>query len=706
MAIKAYNYRFNQNDAVPITAYNPNKTNIGSLMRFYSGPNPEDRYVGPARISLARPMEQSVAIPGSWVSVIRFSNTINWVFLADGATATVTRRTNMYEHNTVSGEFIWKGFVTVNYIPAGNKTVRGERVIRDLYSVGTVNVSGTSVTGSGAWRTAGMCVGNRIGFGSTDPSQITTWHEISSINSDTSITLTASAGNLTNVPYVIEDLRIVQMITNSTTTNGGLFVTKGLRIELFNNTGTAILGAGTVDNTRASYWLGDFETQQNIVGYGVAIDDRSSWTDQRVYVINATAAANSRIFVYNIRTPLNNLVSGRSTEAYVLSTGNQATTGNITASNNGILATAGHGPGNGIKSFYWVTASRVYRTDISSLSEGSTTFQTDVMTEVPPGGTSTYAATATFSSVLYAASIDKFVILNTGATGNRSYCTEYNTTSNPFAHIFLSDSKQLDQSTADSSSVVHPTINTSTFSGYEESGILYLIRATILATTNQLYTLPIGAHQTYAFQNNQLIITPKFNVSSAVRLYEMNVNNIRRLGSDTFAMATEPFRIFYRTSGIDDNTGTWTQMNDANNLEGVSANEIQFAFSFRILGTSCIPARLVSMTLVYEDMTTDSRYIPSVSLSSIPNRVFAYRQTGLFIGNIPALRIRLYNADTGVLVIDDNTSAQAFGNFQYSENNGATWLFFDPTKNALGNYIRYSATSLPAGVKIKALLTL
>jgi hypothetical protein len=705
MAVKAHHYIFNESDSVSISDYNPNKTNVGSLFRFYNGNQPGEKFMGPSKISMARPMEQSVSISGAVISVIKFNETINWVFLSEGSTAAVTRRTNMYEHNIITGDFVWKGFVTINYPLGGNKSVRGEEVLRELYSVGTVNVSGTSVTGSAEWLSSGMCVGNRIGFGSTDPSQITQWYEIGTVNSNTSLTITSSAGTLSNVPYVIEDLRIVQIITNSLAANGGLFVIKGLRVELFNNAGTTIPSAINVDNIRATYWLADFEVQQNTLGYGVAIDQKSSWTNQKAYVINATAVANSRIFVYNIRAALNTLVNGKSLDGYVLSTGNQTTVGNISSNNNGILATVNHGPGSGIKSFYWVTASRVYRSDVNTITEGSVSFQSDVMTEVPPGGPTTYAVTGTFSNIVYIPGIDKFVIFNTGSSGNRSYCTEYNTTGDPYLHIFLSDTKQLDQALADPSSVIHPTINLNPFYGYEKSGILYMIRVSTVLANNQLYTIPIGAHQSYAFQTNEMVITPKFDVSSAVKLYELSVNNIKRLGSDSFAMTPEPYRVFYRTSGINDNTGAWTPMNDANSLSGIIAGEIQFAFTFRILGISCIPARIVSMSLIYEDMSTDGKYTPSLSFSSITNRIFAYRQSGVFDGEIPTMRIRLYNAETGVIVIDDYTDVSAFGYFECSENNGISWGSFDATKNVVGNYIRYTANSLPAGVKIRALLT-
>jgi hypothetical protein len=52
------------------------------------------------------------------------------------------------------------------------------------------------------------------------------------------------------------------------------------------------------------------------------------------------------------------------------------------------------------------------------------------------GGANTYAATAGFALVEIASGIDRLVIMTTGAAGVRSYVTQFNTTSNPFDHIF------------------------------------------------------------------------------------------------------------------------------------------------------------------------------------------------------------------------------------------------------------------------------
>jgi len=288
--IRAINYNF-QGSLNPITSYDPDMLNVGSVIRRYSGNNPEDNFIGPAIIGLARPMEASTAIPSVFPHVHVIDENKDLIFLCDNAAAAVTRRIVLYEHNKVTSEYTWKGFITLTYPIAGNKTIRGFRVVREFYTDGTVSVSGTTVTGVGTlWDTSRLSVGSRIGFGSTDSSQITTWYEITDINSDTSITIDSSTTFSAGTPYVIEDLMVVTSVTNATLANGGLFVTKGLRIELFTPSGTTIDAATTIDRQRAVYWLADASVVTNTTAASAAIEDRTSWVEQNVYVLNTVGA--------------------------------------------------------------------------------------------------------------------------------------------------------------------------------------------------------------------------------------------------------------------------------------------------------------------------------------------------------------------------------------------------------------------------------
>lgn len=702
--IKAINYKFNGGTAstTPITSYDQTKINLGSLMRIYTGPNNNDKYIGPMKIGMARPMEASTAIPGIYPHAIQYSDTIDWVFLFDNATAAATRRVVLYEYAKETSVFSWIGFVTLTYPPNTNHTIRGGRVVRELYTTGTVDVSGTSVTGSGTtWSSDNICAGSRIGFGSVDPTQITTWYEISSIGSNTSITLTSSAGTISaGTSYVIEDIIILTTTTNATSTNGGLFIAKGIRYENFVSQLT-ISAAASTDRVRAVYWIADAATVINTASAGCAIGPKTSWTQQLAYVIDT----NRRVYVYNFRKSLT-LSSGKDTTGTLITTGilGSAFTGTLSQTNNGRIGTLSHGPGNGIESLYFVTTTRVYRASISNITAGNTSWTSDIMVEIPPGGANTYTATSALTSVEVSDQIDRLVLTSTGASGVRSYVTKYNTVSDPFDHIFLNDDKQLDQSSADSGSVPHPAILASPFSVWSEGGILYLSRVGTTAAVVQLYSLPIAAHRYYADITNQRIITPKFDISDSSVLYNVFTSAIDELGDDTFSLPTEPYGVWYRTTGISDNSGSWTELDQTGDLSGVSGTEIQFSFTFKILGTTCVPARLTSICLVYEDNNTDSHYEPSLSESSILNRIFAYRQGTAWGSNIPNMRIRMWNASTGSLLIDDTVSSSLYGEWEYSTD-GSTWNPWDNTQDSVGYYIRYTADSLPDGSRVRALLT-
>lgn len=702
MATKAINFKFT-GLTTPISSYDESKTNLGSLIKQYTGPLSTDKYAGPMKIGMGRPMEQSTAIACAYPHVIPFSSTIDWVFLSDNVTAAATRRIVLYEYDKNTSIFNWKGFITLTYPTATTHTIKGLRVSRELYTTGTVNVSGTAVTGSGsAWQSSRLSIGSRIGFGSTDPTQISTWYEISAIGSDTGITLSTSAGTISaGTSYVIEDIIIITTTVNATATNGGLFITKGIRPEIFITTGTAIPAATTVDNIRAVYWLADASTVTNTIPCGTSLDDKVSWTDQSVYVLDVTGP---KIYVYNFRAALT-LTAGKSTTTNTIKTGNQAVTGTISQTNNGRVGILSHGPGSGVKSLYFVTTTRVYRSDLTAITASSTSWQSDTMVEVPPGGTSTYLAGSGMTSCEISSGIDRLIISTSGAAGIRSYVTKYNTISDPFDHIFLNDDKQQDQSLSDAGGVAHPAILASAFSFWSENGILYLIRTGTTAALNQLYTLPIGAHWFYALTNSELLITPKFDISDSSKLYNLYVNSVNKLGTDTFSLPTEPYRIYYRTSGISDNTGNWNLLDDSGDLSGISGTNIQFAISFKILGTTCIPARIMGLSLIYEDLSTDGKYQPSVANSNIALNQFAYRQSILWGSNIPNMRIRLYNATTDVLILDDTILSSSFGTWEYSDDNGSTWNTWLDTADVVGNYIRYTATSLPGGVRVKALLT-
>jgi hypothetical protein len=692
----------------PYTAYDSTKTTLGALIQQRTGAGALDKFAGPMPLGLARPMEASTAITVAFPHVISISSTIDWVFLAENSAAAATRRIVLYTYNKTTSLFTWNGFITLTYPTATTHQIRGFRMVRELYTVGSASASGTAVTGSGtAWLASNLCVGSRIGFGSTDPNAITTWYEISAIGSDTSITLTASAGTISLGSYVIEDLRCLTSTTNATATNGGVFVAKGLRYENFAAGGLTIPAATTVDNIRAVYWTADAATLTNTIACGLAIGARTSWTNQPIYVIDGTTTT-CRVYVYNIRASLGSLASGRSISAFTLVTGAQTPVGTVSQLNNGRVDTLSHGPGSGVESLYFVTTTRIYRAAISAITSGNLTWQNDAMVEVPPGSTTTFGATSALSSVEVSSGIDRLIVTTTGAAGVRSYVTQYNTISTPMDHIFLVDTKQQDQSTASPNIAPHPNILATSFSVWSEGGIAYLCRNGTAAATNIVYTLPLGAHWTYAGGTiSQRLVSPSLATPNATKFLRAYMSEAHGFGDSELGVPTEAVRMYYRTAGISDNSGSWTLINDAGDLSGaIAATEIQLMLEFKILGLTCLPSRVYNVGVIYEDDTTLSNYQPSVGQSSTADKRFAWRFASAFGGTVPRLRVRLFDAVSGGLLADDDSVTQS-GSWQKSTDGGSTWGAYNTTDKANETtYIRFTPASLADNIRVRSLLTL
>jgi hypothetical protein len=235
--------------------YDTVSTLVGQYILARSGPNPEDNNVGPLTSSVFRPYEISTAAQSMGImDVVDLGNGTFWIFSGDSGTDNRIHLT-VYTGGLIDPlnngdrytkeEFNYKGYVS--FTTPTTSTFTGLRAVRTLYTNGTVGVNATTgvVTGSstlfngtgGATPAAGGAgVGARIGFGSSDPNAITTWYEIASISSDTSLNLvstTLPATVLSGSEYVIEEIRIYFTSVCNTATDGGLRVIKGLNFMDF-----------------------------------------------------------------------------------------------------------------------------------------------------------------------------------------------------------------------------------------------------------------------------------------------------------------------------------------------------------------------------------------------------------------------------------------------------------------------------------------
>lgn len=438
------------------------------------------------------------------------------------------------------------------------------------------------------------------------------------------------------------------------------------------------------------------------INMGIAQDDMASYTEHDLYVLNSDNATTTRIHKFNIRAALTT-TAGISTSAWSFKTLGAATVGTVQQVNNGRVFSVNHGSASGIKSLYFVTATRVYRCPISSITGGSSSWLADSMIENPPGTVTTNLGTSAFLQVDYSSTLDRLLISSTLAGRHGTYVTPYNPASPQFEKLFgqINNRTKLTTSAAGS---VDGIFSPAALTMWTEDGMLFAMPNITTTGLNWLAVLPVGADAYYAATSNQKIITPKLPTPNATSLYRAYVHTNHYTGDYNLGYTPEPIRLFYRTSGIDDNSGAWTETISGDLTTITPSDYIQFMVYIDVLGEFCVPRKIYSICCVYEDGSQDSHYEPSLTYSSAQNRQFAWRQITTWGSSIPNLRLQLFNVANGFSVLDDDITSSSSGTWEYSTD-AVTWLSWNSAQDVIGNYIRYTATTLPNNITVRALIT-
>ena len=776
--------------------YDSTKTMISSFMRQYTGPNATDKFISAAPGAMSNNIEAGAAGAFFMPHVYQWSDNIFWIFMASLATAAVTRNIGLYEFNKSTGSIIWKGFIQLQGVTIpGNKTIRGLRSFVYKHITGDVSTSGNSTTINGngtGFQSERIAVGARIGFGTTDPTQVTTWYDITGIIDDTTLTISGSGVNLSpNTSYIIEEIRVAVLVTNVSIQLAGMHLIKGLNFNTFTPSGTIVPEATTVDNIRASYLLKDsiingsyfstatitiaspgvitvnnhglnvgdpvsFTTTGTLptglvantiyyvtatslttntftlsatlggvpintsgsqggthtlfsgsyfAGAGLGSDDMLDNTTHNMYLLNVDNATNIRAHKFNLRAPLT-ITGGVSVSAYEYKTGTNTVTGTISQLNNGRVFALNHGPFSGIKCLWFVTTTRIYRADISGISPSSTNWVSDSMVETPPGGVNAvYSPTNSMNQIDYSETIDR-IFVPTAAARFGVYVGDYDPSSLLSFDKIIGTNTNRVRSSVTAAGASDGLFPQSTLTIWTSGGYMFAIPAVVATVSNWIYVFAMGADGFYSSITNQRIITAKLPTTDATKLYRVYVDHAEYLGSYALGFQPEAYRVYFRTSGIDDNTGSWTEVGLNGDISGNAPGQyIQFMFELDVLGEVCVPPRIYSVSCVYEDGSQDSHYLPSVTKSSAVSKIFAWQQVSLWGGTIPNMELRLFDASTNLLIFIDTTDTAAYGTWEYSVD-GTTWLAWDDTQDNIGNYIRYTATSFGySGVTVRAILT-
>lgn len=166
---------------------------------------------------------------------------------------------------------------------------------------------------------------------------------------------------------------------------------------------------------------------------------------------------------------------------------------------------------------------------------------------------------------------------------------------------------------------------------------------------------------------------------------------------------TGNIKVQYRNSGFGSISGGWIDLDNYEDLQAASmtSNQIQFKISFAIQSEgSSSPAQVNEFIFGFDSnngISDNWEFSDDWSDNAIPSRS-AFRLKKAYPSTVPQLFFRAYDL-SNALLINHNTVANAV-NFEYSTNNGTTWLPLGTIPNTVGTLIRYTFTS-PPGVDIR-----
>ncbi len=160
--------------------------------------------------------------------------------------------------------------------------------------------------------------------------------------------------------------------------------------------------------------------------------------------------------------------------------------------------------------------------------------------------------------------------------------------------------------------------------------------------------------------------------------------------------------VYYRTSGFGSISGGWTQVNEGQVLSLAGFTSIQFKICFKtqsIGHTSHI--QVSDLEVAYEaaeELSDNWEYSFDDSSSSVPTRI-GFRLKAAYPTSVPlTLSFRAFDL-SGVQLVDHDITNES-SRFQYSTDQGTTWLSLGTIPNVVGTLVRYTFLS-PPGVDVR-----
>jgi hypothetical protein len=372
---------------------------------------------------------------------------------------------------------------------------------------------------------------------------------------------------------------------------------------------------------------------------------------------------------------------GTTGSAWVHKTGNlPALSGTLIALDSEDYAEPGHTSNAGFPCIFFCTTTNLYLGRISQLTSGATSWPSLVTSNIL--GTTNQITGPTVLQATWSNVLDRAVYLTNAnilimkQVVNNSIDKIFGRASNLYREVLPSSDTQ--------------GLGGLTFSAIDiENGWILLTGSTVGQRGHIISDLRSDSMFDHSFVVTKVLDTP-------LAVYKF-LASWRELADQASALT-----IYYRTSGFGSVSGGWVQVPFASDLSSIpTANQIQFKIAFNTLSLGAsIPAQLREVFLGFESeigISDNWEFSDDYSDNNTPSRT-AFRLKKAYASSVPQLFYRAYDLSDS-LIVNHNTVANA-ANFEYSTDNGLTWLPLGTIPNVVGTLVRYTFTS-PPGVDIR-----
>lgn len=333
---------------------------------------------------------------------------------------------------------------------------------------------------------------------------------------------------------------------------------------------------------------------------------------------------------------------------------------------------------NGNPCAFFATTSNLYLGLLSELTSGATSWPSLTTSNILGTSNQITAPTATFASwsnlldaATYSTNISKFI------------------TKQVVNNIIISNTGELNNQYYETFNPETVNLGLVTVTGMDNSGGWLFVSGGI---TGQRGIIAVDFRSDTIYNYSYIVTKVLNHPYSALKLLSSYEKLWERTGN---------IKVQYRTSGFASISGGWIDLDSYEDVNIAITSQIQFKILFNIQSEgSSSPAQINELLYGIMDNSDISDYwefSQANSSGGVPTRT-AFRLKQVYSSSVPTLYFRAYDLSNSLLITND--SVTNISNFEYSTDNGLTWLSLGTIPNVVGTLVRYSFTT-PPGVDIR-----